>query len=251
MHAIAIVELTHSQSTFSQLVDCFVTGLRRRMFVPERADDEVEAEFTAFRAQLSTRYYPEFCERFAGALGDQLGRDQLEEVLPGLSLEAAQRYLASASRIQQELERSLPALTQKLRAAAQLALSGGDVASSKSGSGSNALRLAQSTGVHELLGSVAQAVTQAVSRECGADASGALLQRSPEAQRMQEVLVAELVAFHARLFVRHVGKQHAAAVVAELEREALRSYVRARNAMKPALDRGLLEMVERMTREVF
>jgi hypothetical protein len=232
MQATTIVQLTHSQSTFTQLVDCFVTGLRRRMFVPDHADDEVEAEFTAFRSHLETRYYPEFCERFAGALSEQLGRGQLEELLPKLSLEAAQRYLEAASPIQQELEQSLPALTQKLTATAQQAVSGSAAVSTGSAPGAKALRLAQSTGVHQLLSSVAQAV-------------------SPEARIMREALLAQLVAFYARLFIRHVGEQHAAAVVTELEAGALPSYLRARNAMKPALDRGLLEMVGSMTREVF
>jgi hypothetical protein len=106
------------ESSFAQLADLFFTGLRRRLFVPDHAADEVEAEFAALRTQLDSRYYPEFCELFAGALSDRLGRDRLDEVPPGLSLEAAQRYLRAAAGIQQELERTLRSLTQKLTAAA-------------------------------------------------------------------------------------------------------------------------------------
>ena len=42
------------------------------MFVPDRADDDVEAEFIAFRSHLDTRYYPEFCELFVDALSAEL-----------------------------------------------------------------------------------------------------------------------------------------------------------------------------------
>ena len=72
MHATAIVQTTHSQATLAQLADVFVTGLRRRMFVPDGADDDVEAEFIAFRSHLDTRYYPEFCELFVDALSAEL-----------------------------------------------------------------------------------------------------------------------------------------------------------------------------------
>jgi len=250
MHAPAIVQLTHSQPTFAQLADLFVMGLRRRMYVPDHADDEVEAEFAAFRTHLDRHHYPEFCELFAGALSEQLGRERLEEMLPDLSREAAQRYLEAAPQIQQELERSLPSLTQKLRAAAQAVLSSSAGSGAKSSGASRAMMLAQSTGAHEVLHSLAQAVTREVLLQRGADAADPLLLSNSEAQRVREALLSLLVAFYARLFIQQVGEPHAAMVFEELEREPLRSYLRARSAMKPALDRGLMELVGRIMREV-
>jgi len=85
----------------------------------------------------------------------------------------------------------------------------------------------------------------------GADANDPLLLSSPESQRVREAALGLLLAFYARGFILHVGEPHAAAVFEELERDPLRSYLRARAAMKPALDRALLEMVTRMMGEVF
>jgi len=110
--------------------------------------------------------------------------------------------------------------------------------------------LAQSTGAHEVLHSLAQAVTREVLLQRGADAADPLLLSNSEAQRVREALLSLLVAFYARLFIQQVGEPHAAMVFEELEREPLRSYLRARSAMKPALDRGLMELVGRIMREV-
>jgi hypothetical protein len=223
--------------------------MRRKLCVPEQADDEVEAEFTALRATVDARY-PEFCELFASALIGQIGQGRLEALLPGLSSAPAQRYLEAAGRITRELERSLPRLMEKLMAAAQAALSSSS--SPALGTGHlRALSLAQCTGAHDALNTLAGAVTQKVLFSRCHAATGSLLLASPDAQRVQGVLLGMLVGFYARLFIKHVGEQHAAAVVAELEREPMRSYLRARNAMKPALDRGLKELAVCLAREVF
>jgi len=249
MNPSAIVQLTHSEATFTRLADNFVAEIRRRMFVPEHADDDVEAEFAALRTTVDS-HYPEFCELFASALIGQLGQERLEGMLPGLGAASAQRYLEAAGQISLELEQNLSRLTEKLVATAQAALASPAGSPAPRSGHPRALTLAQSTGVHDGLNSLARAVTQQVLIRGGKDAADPMLMASSEAQRAQGVVLGSLVGFYARLFIKHVGEPHAAAVVEELEREPLRSYLRARTAMKPVLDRGLNELAVRLARKV-
>jgi hypothetical protein len=249
MHPTAIAQLTHSDASFAHLAGNFVGEVRRKLCVPDQADADVEAEFVALRQRIDG-YYPEFCAILASALLDQLGSERLQEMLRGLNTEAAQRYLEVAGRIRLELEQSVPALTQKLAAAAQAALASFAPSPALSSGQRSALSLARAAGVGGALNGLAQTMTRQVLLEHGGNAADPQLLTSPEAQRIQEILVGMLAGFYARLFIRHVGEPHAAAVVAELERKPLRDYVGARSAMKPAFDRALNGLIVRMTREV-
>jgi hypothetical protein len=249
MHPTAIAQLTQSDASFAHLAAKFVGEVRRQLCVPEHADDDVEAEFAALRQRIDV-YYPEFCAIFASALLDQLGPERLQEMLSGLNTEAAQRYLEAAGRILLDLEHSIPALTQRLTAAAQAALANSALSPALSSGQPGALSLARAAGFEGTLYGLARAVTRQVSLEHGGNAADPQLLTSPEAQRIQGMLLGMLAGFHARLFIRHVGEPHAAAVVAELERKPLRDYVSARSATKPACDRALNELILRMSREV-
>jgi hypothetical protein len=245
MHPTAIAQLTHSDASFAHLAANFVGEVRRKLCVPDHADDDVEAEFAALRQRIDT-YYPEFCVIFASALLDQLGPERLQEMLSGLNGEAAQRYLEVAGRIRLELEQSLPAVTQKLAAAAQAALANSALSPALSSGQPSASSLARAAGFGDAFYGLAQAVTRQVLLEHGGNAADPQLLASPEAQRIQGILRGMLAGFHARLFIRHVGEPHAAAVLAELEREPLRDFVSARSATRPAFDRALVSL----TREV-
>jgi hypothetical protein len=224
MDPTAIAELTHSDASFAHLAATFVGEVRRKLCVPDHADDDVEAEFAALRQRIDA-YYPEFCAIFAATLLDQLGPERLQEMLEGLNTEAAQRYLEVAARIQLDLKQSAPALTQKLTAAAHSALASSAVSPALSSGQPRALSLARAVGIEGTLCGLAQAVTRQVLLEHGGAAADPQLLTSPEAQRIQEILVGMLAGFHARLFIRHVGEPHTAAVMTELERKPLRDYV--------------------------
>jgi hypothetical protein len=245
MHPTAIAQLTHSDASFAQLAAHFVCEVRRKLCVPDRADDDVEAEFVALRQRIDAQY-PEFCALFASALLDQLGPERLREMLDGLSTEPAQRYLEVAGRVLAELKQSAPALTQKLTAAAHSAVASAALSPAFGNGQQSALDLARSAGIEGALQGLAQAVTRQVLLEHGRDAADPQLLASPEAHRIEAILLGMLAGFHARLFLRHVGEAQAAAVVAELERKPLRDYVSARSALKGAFDRALV----RLTREV-
>jgi len=249
MHPSAIAQLTHAHASFAAMAATFVGEVRRKLCVPEHADADVEAEFVALRQRIDA-YYPEFCAIFASALLDQMGPERLQEMLDGLNTEAARRYLEVAGRIRLELEQSAPALTQKLTAAAQSALASSALSPALSSGQQSALSLARAAGVEGILYGLAQAVTRQVLLERGGTAAEPQLLASPEAQRIRGILLGMLAGFHARLFIRHVGEPHAAAVVAELERKPLRDYASACSATKPAVDRALHELIVRMTREV-
>jgi hypothetical protein len=105
------------------------------------------------------------------------------------------------------------------------------------------LSLARAAGVGDALHELAQAVTRQVLLEHGGNASDPQLLTSPEAQRIQGILLGMLAGFHARLFIRHVGEPQAAAVMAELERKPLRDYLSARSATRPAFDRALVSLM--------
>jgi hypothetical protein len=62
-----------------------------------------------------------------------------------------------------------------------------------------------------------------------------LMSRYPEYQRL-----------YAATFVKHVGSQNEAAVLAELASEPLQRYVRARAAMAPEFFAGLRQLTQRM-----
>jgi hypothetical protein len=245
MHPTAIAQLTHSDASFAYLAANFVCEVRRKLCVPDRADDDVEAEFAALRQRVDASY-PEFCANFAAALVDQLGPERLQEMLAGLSTEPAQRYLEVAGRILLEFKQSAPALTQKLTAAAQSAFANSALTPALSSGQQSALNLARAAGIEGALHALAQAVTRQVLLEHGGDAANPQLLAAPEAQRIQAIVLGMLAGFHARLFLRHVGEAHAVAVMAELERNPLRDYVFARSAMKAAFDRALV----RLTREI-
>jgi hypothetical protein len=245
MHPTAIAQLTHSDVSFAHLATHYVSEIRRNLCVPEHADDDVEAEFVALRQRVDA-HYPEFCALFAAALLDQLGPERLQQMLDGLNTEAAQRYLEVAVHVQLELKQSVPTLTQNLTAAARSALASFAPAPAVSSAQRGALRLARAAGVEGVLCGLAQAVTRQVLLEHGGNAADPQLSTSPEAQRLQELLVGMLAAFHARLFIRHVGEPHAAAVLAELERQPLRDYASTRSATRPAFDRALVSL----TREI-
>lgn len=248
MHPTAIARLTHSDESFAHLAANFVGEVRRKLCVPEQADDDVEAEFVALRQRING-YHSEYCAIFAAALLDQLGPEGLQETLDGLNTEAAQRYLEVAWRIQLELEQSIPALTQKLTAAAQSALANSALGPAFGIAQQSASRLARAAGVESILAELARAVTRQVLVEHEGNATDPHM-TSPEAQRIQGVLLGMLAGFHARVFLRHVGEQQVAAVVAELEQKPLRDYVSARSATKPAVDRTLSELIGRIAREV-
>lgn len=243
MNAQAIVRLTCSGARFSHFADDVVRAMRLKMHVPEHAEADVETEFTELRASLDT-HYDEFCELFAAALDCQLGPHELESMLSALSAESAQRYLAASMNIERELEQSLPRLTRELEATAQALLSRPEAVKPTS---QKALSLARLAGVYEHLNGLARAVTSQVLAAQGQVATGAT---PAEVAAIHSALLEKLVTFHARSFVRHVGQAHAAAVLGELQREPLASYVRARRALKPALDRGLQLMLLRIMKEV-
>lgn len=249
MHLTAIAQLTHADASFAPMAAAFVGEIRRKLRVPEHADDDVEAEFVALRQRVDA-YYPEFCAILASALLEQLGPERLQEMLDGLNTEAAQRYLEAAGRIQQELQQSAPALTQKLTASAQSALASSALSPALSRGQQSALSLARAAGVEGTLRGLAQAVTRQALLEHGGNAAEPQLLASPEGQRIQGILLGMLAGFHARLFIRHVGEPHAAAVVAELERKPLRDYLSARSATNSGVERAVAEMLLRMTREV-
>lgn len=249
MHPSAIAQLTHSHARFAQLAATVVGKIRRNLCVPDHADDDVEAEFVALRQRIDA-YHPEFCAIIAAALLDQLGPERLQEMLGGLNTEAAQRYLEVAEHIQLELQQSAPALTQKLKVAAQSALASSALSPEVGSAQQSALSLARAAGVDGALHALAQAVTRQVMLEHGGNVADPQFATSAEAQRIQETLLCMLAGFHARLFIQYVGKPHAAAVVAELERKPLRDYISARSATKSAVDCALNELIVRMLPEV-
>jgi hypothetical protein len=246
MNAQAIVRLTFSGQSFSHFADDVVRTLRKKMHVPEHADADVEHEIAVFRTSLDA-HYPEFCELFASTLGSQLPPHELEGMLGGLSAGVAPRYLEASVHIERELVQSLPRLTHELAAAALALLARPDVRPPEH---SKALSLARRTGVYEALQGLARAVTTQVLAPEGQALAGAAARESDDVERIQAALLEKLVTFHARCFVRHVGQNHAAAVLDELQHEPLASYVRARRAMNPALDRGLQQLLLRIVREV-
>jgi hypothetical protein len=241
MHPTAIAQLTHSDASFAHLAANFVGEVRRKLCVPDHADADVEAEFVALRQRIDG-YYPEFCAILASALLDQLGSERLQEMLSGLNTEAAQRYLEVAGRIRLELEQSVPALTQKLTAAAQTALESSALSPAVSSGQPRALSLARAAGVGGALNGLAQTVTRQVLLERGGNAADAQLPAGTDAQRIQGLLLGILAGFHARLFIRHVGEPHTAAVMTELERKPLRDYVSVRNSTRPAFERALVSL---------
>jgi hypothetical protein len=249
MNPTALAQLTHLHPHFAHLAATLVGEIRRKLCVPEHADDDVEAEFVALRQRVDG-FYPEFCAISGSALLGQLGPQRLEEALAGLNTEAAQRYLEAASRTQLEFEQSIPALRQKLAAAARGALASPALSPALSSSQQSALGLARDTGIERALSALAQAVTRQVLLEHGASAAQAQLLASPAAQRVQRSLLATLAVFHARLFIRHVGEPHVAAVVAELKRKPLRDYVFARCATELAVDRQVNQLFVRIAGEV-
>ncbi|HEU4579864.1 MAG TPA: hypothetical protein VFS67_16505 [Polyangiaceae bacterium] len=244
-----LAQLTHLEASFSSIAAAFIGEVRRQLFVPEHADDDVEDEFVALRQRVDA-YYPEFCAIFASSLLDQLGPERLQELLDQMNTEAAQRYLEVAEKIQLELQQSAPSLTHKLTAAAQSALAHPGWSPAPTSGQRSALSLARVAGVGRTLYDLAQAVTRQVLLEHRGNAAEPQLLTSPDAQRIQGLLVGMLAGFHARLFIRHVGEPHVASVVAELDRKPLRDYVSARVSAKPAVDRALEKLFERMTREL-
>jgi hypothetical protein len=167
-------------------------------------------------------------------------------MLSGLNGEASQRYLEVAGRIRLALEQSVPEVTQRLTAAAQIALANSALSPALSSGQARALSLARAAGFKGAFYGLAQAVTRQVLLEQGSNTADPQLLTSPEAQRIQGILLGMLAGLHARLFIRHVGEPHAAAVMAELERKPLRDYVSVRCATRPAFDRALVSL----TREV-
>lgn len=249
MNPSSIAQLTHPAALFAQTAATVVAEVRRKLYVPDCADDDVEAEFVALRQRIEA-YRPEFCALFASALLERLGAEGLQQMLDGLKTEAAQRYLEVAEHIRLELEQSVPALKQKLTAAAKSALESSAPSPAISRAQQSALSLARAVGIEGALNGLARSVTLQVLLEQGGNATQAQLLVSPEAQRIQGVLLGMLAGFHARLFIRHVGEAHVSVVVAELERKPLRDYVSARTAIRPALHRGLNQLIVRMLSEV-
>ncbi len=249
MQPVAIAQLFRSDEKFSQMATKVVGQVRRNLCVPDHAEDDVEAEFVALRQRLDA-YYPEFCALVSSALLDQLGPERLQEMLCGLSTPAAQRYLEAAEPIQRELAQSVPALTQKLTAAAQSALASSTSCAALKNAQQSALSLARAAGVERTLLGMAQAVARRVLRAEGEGAGGAQPPAGSEAERIEQLLLGMLATFYARLFIRHVGEPHVAAVVAELGRKPLQDYVFARSATQAAIDRGLCELIVRVLPEV-
>jgi hypothetical protein len=248
MNAQAIVQLTCSTPAFAHFADTLVRSVREKMLVPDQTDDDVEAEFRALRDSFE-EYFPEFCEIFASTLLRHVDEQQREGMLSALSSAPVQRYLEAATPIERELRQMLPRMTRELTEMAQAALAGAPGSVAKSAS-AGATKLAQLTGMLGILNGLAQGVTRNVLIERGAAADPQLL-ASSEARRIQSALLVTLVGFYARLFIRHVGEQHAAATVQELDQEPLRSYLRTRRAMKPELQSRMAELSARIFKKVF
>jgi hypothetical protein len=241
MQAAVIAQITHADASFAHLAANFVREVRHRLGVPDQADADVEAEFAAFRQRIDA-HYPEFCAILASSLRDQLGPERLQAMLEGLKTEAAQRYLEVVGNIQQELLQTVPAWAQKLVAAARNALANSALSPASNSARQSASSLARAAGIEGTLYALARAVTRQVLPEHGGNAGDPQLLTSPDAKRIEQILLGVLAAFHARLFIRHVGEPHVAAVLAELERGPLRDYLSARSATKPAFERALMDV---------
>lgn len=89
----------------SQIVNKIVSQVRLNLGVPDRADDDVEAEFVASRQRLDA-YYSEFRAIWSSELFDRLCPERLQAMLGGLSSRAAQRYLEATQPTQRNLTES-------------------------------------------------------------------------------------------------------------------------------------------------
>jgi hypothetical protein len=118
----ALVEITRASGMFDQIADGLIAGVRHAVGVPVHADLEVEQEFAFLRASLD-EFFPDFQQLYGGLLVQHLGWEHVPELLECLGSDLAQRYLAAAQGIEEELRQHLGRLSQEMLLAAQSSLS--------------------------------------------------------------------------------------------------------------------------------
>jgi hypothetical protein len=99
------------------------------------------------------------------------------------------------------------------------------------------------------IGVVEQIVRRFISSR-GGDPLNIEILNSADVQRVKAGLFSVYPAFqrlYSDLFIKHVGEEHAPAVLAELRREPLQRYLYARSAMNGELNRGLADLRDRMS----
>ena len=114
---------------------------------------------------------------------------------------------------------------------------------------SSAPSAAQLTGADFSFLGLVQLLTQHFVRAAGGDPEKPECHDDPRVALVRESLMSRYPEFqrlYSATFVKHVGSQHAAAVLAELASEPLQRYVRARAAMAPEFVAGLRQLTQRM-----
>ena len=272
-HASSLSELCHAGVIFSCAVDRLIFEARTAMCVPDTADADVEAEFCALRADFET-FRSEFDELFARLLLQQLGAAQLPELLVKLGGEAVQRFLRVAGSIDAEFARFLQSLSLRLTTVAQQALAdrqlathpdrtpvnrcNGDLRAPEAREATRkedpvSLTLTRLTGAESAFSGTVELVIRHVLEGLGQSPEDPAAMSTPPALVLRaklNKLYPTFAALYTRLFVKHVGEEHLPAVLAALQGEPLRHYLRARSAMKPALAAGLRELTGRMAQLV-
>jgi hypothetical protein len=107
----------------------------------------------------------------------------------------------------------------------------------------------QVTGADAVYFNVVQTIVRRFIASRGGDPSSPEAQSSPEVQRVKAGLFSVYPDFqrlYAELFIKHVGAEHAPAVLQELRRKPLQRYLYARSVMTGELNKGLAELRDRM-----
>jgi hypothetical protein len=112
-----------------------------------------------------------------------------------------------------------------------------------------AVNPAQVTGADAVYFSVVQTIVRRFIASRGEDPADPEVQNSPDVQRVKAGLFSVYPDFqrlYTDLFIKHVGAEHAPAVLEELKREPLQRYLHARSAMNAELHRALIALRDRM-----
>ncbi|MET0414302.1 MAG: hypothetical protein ABW217_23525 [Polyangiaceae bacterium] len=247
MDNFAVVRLVHADAIFARVADGLIKSVRLRMGVPDRADADVEEEFSALRKELDT-HIAEFSELFAGLLRQHVGDQHLGDVLTAMESPAAQRYLQAVGLIDHELEQSLELIHRNMTRVACAALGEGPESPVPSEHAAAASGLARVTGADRVFFGLVQAVVRQVLEQGrgGAESSASPGVAAERVRAALHGLYPAFDSFYASLFIRHVGAEQAPLVLGELTSEPMRRYLHARAAMSTALAASVQQLRVRM-----
>lgn len=109
---------------------------------------------------------------------------------------------------------------------------------------------AEVTGADAMYIGVVETIVRRFITSRGGDPLNPATLNGPDVERVKAGLFSlypDFQRLYAELFVKHVGAEHAPAVLAELQREPLQRYLAARSAMTAELKQGLAALRDRMS----